>query len=563
MIGIDLGTTNSLVAYNSSTGPQIIPNELGDDLTPSAIALTKDEQVLVGRAAKDRLVSDPESGIAFFKRDMGSDKTYSFGGRKWSPIECSALVLQALRTNAERHLQQTITSAVISVPAYFNDSQRQATIEAASIAGLSVDRLINEPTAAALAFGYQNPDAEKQVMVFDIGGGTFDITILDIFDNIVEVSASGGISRLGGEDYTEAYLQFLAEKHFVEIGGSYHHRLRQQTEVIKRRFCSESSFKAKFADKEIDASYLDFQNSTSEHTARLKPIVQRALRDAKVNVLDLDDVLLVGGASRMPVIKEFIHEELHQKINNSIDPDRVVALGAAIQAALCHKESSVQDIVLTDVSPHSLGIATAKELSPGKIKDGYFSPIIDRNTTIPCSRSEDFHTLTPKQDQIEIVVYQGEHRRTAENTKLGSFTIKGLHSKNKDSSGQVNVRFTYDMNGLLEVEATRLHDGHKESILIEQRPGALKPGDKQRAIERLAALKIAPEDTLVNRALIERAQRLFEDLQGRERSQLTFFLDQFEAALEEQDKAVIEQTGKLLKDFLSDYFQDEDEHQSF
>lgn len=558
MIGIDLGTTNSLVAVSDDQGIRVLPNALGDDLTPSAIALAEDGSMLVGRAAKDRLVAKPDAGRAFFKRDMGTDVTYEIGDRRFSPTECSALVLQDLRQSAEAALGHQVTKAVISVPAYFNDSQRQATMEAAHIAGLEVDRLINEPTAAALAFGYHNPDSERQLLIFDLGGGTFDVTILNVFDGVIDVCASGGISRLGGEDYTEALMAHLSATHFIEIGDSLRVRIRQQVEAIKRRLGQHEQVEGRFADRDLTVTRDDFSAATAGLTARLKPVIQRALNDAGITSDELDDILLVGGASRMPVIHAFLADICQAAHNDQTDPDRAVAIGAAVQAALIDQQESVSDLVLTDVAPHSLGIESAKVLGPGMVKPGYFDVIIDRNTTLPVSREMPFQTIHPGQDELNIQVFQGEGRRTAENTKLGALHMKGLNVEGP-LGGKVSVRFSYDMNGLLEVEVTRLHDQHTMRTVIEERPGAMSPKQIEEAIARLAPLKIHQRDLLVNQARLARATRLFEDLQGPMRAELEVRLDAFEAAIEQQDQQQVKITGAALDQFLEHFYRDEDE----
>ena len=264
MIGIDLGTTNSLVAVFENGSSRILANEMGEQLTPSAVALSKDKQVLIGRAAKDRLVVEPNAGVTQFKRDMGSKKTYSFGGRTWTPAECSALILREMKRIAEMQLGRNVENVVITVPAYFHDQQRNATLDAAEIAGLKVDRIINEPTAAALAFGYQNPETEKQILVFDLGGGTFDVTLLEIFDGVIEVKASGGVSHLGGEDYTDAFAQWICEQHKWEPGKEDRVRWRQHIEMVKRRLAKQERATVSLGSQEIELSRGDFTEATRE-----------------------------------------------------------------------------------------------------------------------------------------------------------------------------------------------------------------------------------------------------------------------------------------------------------
>jgi molecular chaperone HscC len=429
MIGIDLGTTNSLVAVLRDGVPVVLANELGEDLTPSAVAVAEDGTLLVGRAAKDRLISAPESGRAFFKRDMGTASSYRFGGRRWTPVECSAVVLREMQRIAEIHLGKPVESAVITVPAYFHDQQRQATVEAAKIAGLRVERLLNEPTAAALAHGYRATEELNTLLVFDLGGGTFDVTVLECFEGVVEVKASSGESRLGGEDYTDALAAWIQNEFRWKPANGDAMRWREQVEMLKRKLTREEHSSIALDGKVAPISRADFFTATSDLTARLRPVVRRALRDAQLTPAQLDAVLLVGGASRMPIVVDHLREDLKLPPNTSLDPDRVIALGAAVQQALCVGDSAVRDLVLTDVCPHSLGVEVTKPLLPGHHEPGYFSPILDRNTTVPVSRSGNFHTMHPEQDEVLLKVYQGESRLTKDNQLIGQVRFTGMRSR--------------------------------------------------------------------------------------------------------------------------------------
>ena len=558
-IGIDLGTTNSLVAVLDQSGPRTLANELGEHLTPSAVALATDGTVLVGRAAKDRLISAPDSGKEFFKRDMGTAATYTFGGRTWTPTECSAMVLREMARIAATHLGETPTSAVISVPAYFHDSQRQATMEAAKIAGLQVERIINEPTAAALAFGHEHRQKEGTLLVFDLGGGTFDVTILEVFDGVIEVKASGGESRLGGEDYTDALMAHVV----TLLPGADPVRLRPLVEVAKRRLAAQPEAVIALGGKDVRVTREDFARCTRELTGRLRPVMRRCLRDANLQASDLDDVLLVGGASRMPMIAQVIGEDLGRLGNRTLDPDKVVALGAAVQAALCDRQEAVQDLVLTDVCPHTLGVAVSKRWTEnGPPQDGFFSPIIDRNTLVPCSRSDRYNTMHPEQDQLELKVYQGESRLVIENTLLGTLMVKGLRQRmGQKEPGVIDVRFSYDMNGILEVEVVIVHSGAKLTKVIESRPGGLTDDQLAAAVRRLQPLKTLPRDLLPNRARLERANRLYPDLSGAAREGLASRIDDFESALDSQDPRRAQEAAAVLDSFLAHFYHGEGEQQ--
>ena len=562
MIGIDLGTTNSLVATMDEGVPSVIPNEFGEVLTPSVVAVAEDGRLLVGRAAKDRLVTSPESGRAYFKRDMGTDIRYGFGGRKWSPVELSAVVLQEMKRIAVRHLGKEVDEAVVTVPAYFHDQQRQATVEAAEIAGLKVGRILNEPTAAALAYGYRNPDEEKQLLVFDLGGGTFDVTLLEIFDGVIEVKATAGESRLGGEDYTDALLEWMLVRAAGQLPAGERLRVRQNIEVAKRRLSVQDVARVGVSGVELDVTREQFGEATAEITARLRPVISRCLRDGGVAAGDLDDVLLVGGASRMLPVIEFIQEMFERIPNRRLDPDRVIALGAAVQGALCDDEEAVEDLVLTDVCPHTLGVEISKELTPGKVESGYFSPLLDRNTTIPVSRCDTYNTMHAQQDEIQLKIYQGEGRLVKDNKKIGEIRVDGLQAKSGQKfPGMVEVRFSYDMNGILEVEVTVMESGKKFTKVIEQRPGTLSPQEIREAIELLAPLKVHPRDLLPNRARIERANRVYAELLGPARDQLAYLVENFEGALAAQDPEAIKISGATLDSFLRQFFRLEGEAQ--
>jgi molecular chaperone HscC len=560
MIGIDLGTTNSLVAIMRDGAPVVLENEQGETLTPSAVAVAEDGGILVGRSAKDRLVTAPDSGKAFFKRDMGTDVRYSFGKRRWSPVECSAQILKEMKRIAELRLGEAVDRAVITVPAYFHDLQRAATAEAAKLAGLKVDRLLNEPTAAALAHGFKKPGDDSTLLVFDLGGGTFDVTLLEVFDGVVEVKASAGESRLGGEDYTDHLSQWIMKEYHYQPSPADTGRWRAKIEQLKRRLSIDDKAIIDLGEVQVPVTRGDFQASTTDLTARLWPVVRRCLRDAGVTPKHLNAVLIVGGASRMPMITEGILDVLQIAPQTNLDPDRVIALGAAVQQALCDGSEDVGDLVLTDVCPHTLGVSVSKQLAPGHHEPGYFEPMIDRNTTVPVSRSKPFNTLHPQQDEIKIQVFQGESRMVTENQLIGEINIKGLrHQPGQRYPGVVDTRFTYDMNGLLEVEVTNLNTGVKTNKVFQQRPGSLSESEIRTALERLAPLKRHPRDAPENRARSERANRLFAELSGPLRSQLSDFIDSFEGALSMQDPTLIQSTGEDLDRFMSPFFRSEEE----
>lgn len=559
MIGIDLGTTHSLVSVLRDGGPEVLKDEAGLTLVPSVVAVAADGTVLTGRAAQDRLVVAPESGQAFFKRDMGTDRTYNFGGRTWTPIECSAVVLREMKRIAELGLGHAVDSAVITVPAYFHDPQRQATVDAARIAGLKVERLVNEPTAAALAWGFQRPGDDSTLLVFDLGGGTFDVTLLEVFDGVVEVKASSGESRLGGEDYTEALGRWLSGKTGVPAGEWSRGRRRMQVEQLKRDLGKGGAVDFVWEKGSVRVEPADFQAAALDLTARLWPVVRRCLRDGGVTPQQLTAVLMVGGATRMPLVVDGVREMLGLEPKTDLDPDRVVALGAAVQQALVAGHEAVRDFVLTDVCPHTLGVAVAKALMPGRPEPGFFEPLIDRNTTVPVSRNNLFSTIYPEQDELRIEVFQGESRMVRENRKIGEVVVQGMkHRPGQAHPGAVDVRFTYDMSGLLEVEVTVLATGQKVAKVFEERPGSMTPEQISEAVRRLGPLKLNPRDLPPNRARLERANRLYAELSGEMRASLNELIDRFESALALGEAAAIGMVAEDLDRFLAPFLRNDE-----
>jgi len=562
LVGIDLGTTYSSVARMTDGRPQVLANEQGARLTPSAVAVADDGTLLVGSAAWDRLARVPAAGRAFFKRDMGTSATYRFGGRRWTPTECSALVLAEMKRVAEYALEREVAEAVITVPAYFREPQRQATCDAAAIAGLGVARIVNEPTAAALAYGFRDPGRDARLLVFDLGGGTFDVTILHVFEGVIEVVATGGESQLGGEDYTDALLRRVVERHGVRYPESERGYARHEVEGAKRRLSVRDTVGMVLRGHEVMVNRADLEEAGRDLTVRMVPVLRRCLRDAGLTPDLIDEVLLVGGATRMPLVSGLLRRELGVEGRSVLDPDQVVALGAAVQAALCTEDEAVEDVVLTDVCAHTLGIEVSKELAPDQYEHGYFEPLIDRNTTIPVSRAKVFSTIHPFQDTLTISVYQGESRRVEDNQRLGVLRLKNLRQGEARGGHQsVEVRFSYDMNGLLEVETTALRTGRKERLLIERRPGALSPDQVEAAMRRLAPLKVSARDRVPNRARLERAYRLYTHLRGEERARLAEYLDHFEKALEGGDPAALTWASDALDQLLAWYTFEEGEWQ--
>lgn len=564
IIGIDLGTTNSLAAHLGERGPYILRNGLGDEMTASAVAIGEDDAVLVGRAALEVAARDPTRAATLFKRDMGVDRRRTVHKKKFSPQELSGLVLKSLREDAEQALGFDVTDAVITVPAYFNDAQRQATKDAGEIAGLNVRRILNEPTAAAMAYGLHHDPTERNVLVFDLGGGTFDVSIVECADGVLQVKASAGEAFLGGEDFTLSLMECALAKADLTLGQLQSKSpallgmLRHKAESAKCALSTEESVEIAIPDPErkewtklrdVTIDRVAFADAVAPLVERLGGPTWRALRDSRLKPGDISEVLLVGGATRMPLVQDWVRSFFAKEPRCSLDPDTVVALGAAVQAGLVVDDAAVSDIVVTDVMPHTLGVEVAKQLS-ARLRDGYFMPIIERNTTIPVSRIEQMSTVVPGQKQIRLKVYQGESPRAEENLLLGELNVKGIPSAPAGRE-TIAVRFTYDLNGLLEVEATVESTGKVERLIIEARPGRLSESEKKKALDAMQKLKVNQRDRSRNRLVLEQAKRLWTELTGFQREQLSEAMDAFEAALESQDPEFIDRARFELEIALS------------
>ncbi|MFM0258997.1 Hsp70 family protein [Paraburkholderia sediminicola] len=557
IIGIDLGTTHSLAAIWRDDRAVLIPNALGETLTPSCVSIDGDGSILVGRPAHDRLHTHPERTAANFKRYMGTSRTVSLGTQMLRPEELSSLVLKSLKADAEAFLGETISDAVIAVPAYFSDAQRKATRIAGELAGLNVLRLVNEPTAASLAYGVHQRDSERKFLIFDLGGGTFDVSVLDFFEGVMEVRASTGDNFLGGEDFTEALVELFCLRNGFKVQSLTRvaaQRLHQQAERAKRQLTQNGvesvTLELTIGDNrhalELDAAAAE---RTCEHfLQRLRKPVERALRDSKIAVAALDEIILVGGASRMPMVRKLVSKMFGRLPAGHLNPDEVVALGAAVQAGLVGRDAGLDEMVLTDVAPYSLGIDTAMQVGPAQFVPGHFLPIIERNTIVPVSRMQRIFTVRDRQQMLSIKVFQGEARLTTDNVALGEFTLE-VPLKAAGEAG-ADVRFTYDINGVLEVEATAFPGGVKRAMVIEENPGVMTPEEIRERLAALSALKIHPRDQLENRTLLTRADRVYEETLGDHRQYLAAHIARFQALIERQNADEIAQARGELNALL-------------
>ncbi|WP_347905225.1 molecular chaperone HscC [Pseudomonas purpurea] len=550
LLGIDLGTTNSLIAVWQEGRALLIPNALGDMLTPSVVSVDEDGSMLIGKAARARLTTHPERTVAAFKRYMGSDKRFDLGSHQsFSPEELSALVLGSLKQDAEAWLGCEVREAVISVPAYFSDEQRKRTCFAAELAGLKVQRLINEPTAAAMAYGLHEQKFER-TLIFDLGGGTFDVTVLEYALPLIEVHASTGDNFLGGEDFTAALLQACLKEWQLNPAALEPQALASLGDALEQLKCKlgegpqQLSWNGAGETREWALDETRAQKIWEPLLARLRAPIEQALRDARLRPRDLDSLVLVGGATRMPAVQQMVATLFGRLPYRHLDPDTIVALGAATQAACKAREQAVEELILTDVCPYTLGIATTR----GEEISDAFSPIIERNTIIPTSREQRFYSTHPDQKAIRIAVYQGERPWVRDNIFIEEFRVPLPHT---GALHALDVRFSYDINGLLEVDVT-LASGERHSHSIDRSPTGLDPQACAASHERLAALKIHPRDALPNRTLLARLERAWMQSLGEEREQIRYWLDEFNNVLGGQHPSTIASHRKQLNEALDE-----------
>ncbi|WP_306484291.1 molecular chaperone DnaK [Anaerococcus sp.] len=548
IIGIDLGTTNSAVAVMEGGTSTIIPNSEGNRTTPSIVAFSKDGERLVGETAKRQAITNPDRTIASVKREMGTDwKTPEIDGKTYTPEEISAMILQKLKSDAENYLNDTVTNAVITVPAYFTDAQRQATKDAGQIAGLKVDRIINEPTAAALAYGMDKETDQSKIMVYDLGGGTFDVSILEVGDGVFEVLSTRGNNKLGGDDFDNALVDYLSSEFKKESGVDLTkdltamQRLKDAAEKAKKELSSTVSTTVSLpfitavdgqpVHLEQTVSRAKFEELTKHLVEATRKPVEDALKDAGLSQNDIEKVLLVGGSTRVPAVQELVKNLIGRDPQRDINPDECVALGAAIQGGVLSGE--VKDLLLLDVTPLSLGIETL---------GGVATKLIERNTTIPTKKSQVFTTAADGQTEVDIHVVQGEREMAADNTTLGRFQLTGIPAARRGVP-QIEVTFDIDANGIVNVTAKDQGSGKEQKITITSSSN-LSDEEIDRKVKE--AEQFAEEDKkkkegidAKNNAenLVYQARKTIEDakLEGSEKEEMEAEINNLEEAIKADD----------------------------
>lgn len=557
IVGIDLGTTNSLVAYFTEEGPKIIPNRLGKNLTPSVVSVDEEGNVYVGETAKERMSLYPTTVAQTFKRSMGTERTYYLGNRAFKPEELSGMVLRALKEDAEAYLGEEVTEAVISVPAYFDDKRRKATKRAGELAGLKVERMISEPTAAAVAYGLYDKNQDTRFLVFDLGGGTFDVSVLELYHNILEVRAVAGDNYLGGEDFTQEMAKLFLHKaklSMSQLSEKEQVRLMKAAEKAKCAINDESSVTMSFLYqdemKEEVITAKEYEEACEELLMKIREPVKKSLSDAGLKLSDIDEVLLIGGATRLGIVRDFLIRLFRKFPDTRLNPDETVALGAAIQGAMKERREEVKEVILTDVCSFTLGTEVVVEYDEDKYEDGRFCPIIERNTVIPASRTERLYTVRDNQTTVRVRVLQGESRFARNNLFLGELEIEV--PKNLKGREAVDVTYTYDINSLLEVEVKGVSTGASKKLIIKGAENQMTDEEIQKRMEELAYLKIQPRDQEENRLVLLRAERMYEESLGDRRQIIDRYLTAFDAALKRGDHDEIREAREDLIEILED-----------
>ena len=579
IIGIDLGTTTSEIAYIENDEPKIIPDCFGNRIVPSVVGKKEDGTVVVGQVAYNQLISSPDRTISEVKRLMGSDILIPVGDKKYLPHELSSMILKELKNYAEDYFGEEVVEAVITVPANFNNSQRKVTKLAGEMAGLKVERIINEPTAAAIAYGINNSQKEEKILVYDLGGGTFDVSILEIFDGILDVKSSRGNDRLGGKDFDsriEKYIEDEFEKTYkqdlykdLDMKNKLSIKMRikeaainakkelstQLTTTINIPFINiidnkPVSIDMEFTREKFDELTKDLVISTTEK-------IDEALKAAKLKEKDIDTVLLVGGSSRIPAVRELVEKKFKGKIISGINPDEAVAMGAAIQAGIKSNQITCEEnLMITDKCSYNLGTSIIK-IGDGKIIEGAFDCIIPIDSSIPCSKKKTYYTAVDNQEEVRIEVFEGNESMAADNTKIGDFLLKGV-PKGKAGEESIDVQFDYDLNGILEVKATIVSTGKSVNKIIDNFKLIKLPPDSlsnQSMYDRFNTESWLEYDLAKNvKNTVELAEKKINNLKENEKEykNIKKLMDEIKLAVIYNDEELVEKLDEKLTDLLFD-----------
>lgn len=546
IIGIDLGTTNSLACVYQKEKMILIPNSLGEVLTPSVISINEEGNICVGAIAKERLISHPQNSAASFKRYMGTNKRFNLLGKEFTPQELSSFVLRQLKEDAERFLGEEVSEAVISVPAYFNDNQRYATKEAGRLAGIKVERLVNEPSAAALAASRISGEEEGSYLIFDFGGGTLDISIVDYFDNVIEIIAVSGDNYLGGDDFDEIIARKFCEINqmlYDELDLQSKATLRRLAEICKRKMTNESEAELIYGEdkKNLLLNHILLAELSEEIFSRISKAINNVLKDSERTIEDIDEIVLVGGSSKMPVVTFYLQAFLGKKPCVIGKPDEIVAFGVGIYAGIKARKESIKDLVLTDICPFTLGTNINNYTDE---KNPIMSPIIERNSILPNSKTRLYTNSYDNQAEIRFGIYQGEEYYCKENIELGSINLKILPVPKGNAC--LEVTFTYDINGILEVEVIDHQMKQMKRKIITSDNLRMSEEEIEQRLKELKTYKLMPQGGIRTKLVLARGERLFAQLLGKKRQIVADAMSQFQNILTTQnDQQIINKLKEI------------------